>query len=108
MTKLYINTTMKVDLTKLFDTIDAEYVQGAAVTCDLLNSVGVAVAGGDGLAFEQVAGTTGKATIYRALIPEAVTALVVEGATYTVRATAVHPGDDSQREFNLACIGARG
>jgi hypothetical protein len=79
MLTVKIGSTNVIDLEKFWDRIDKEYQEGATVEASFFDPSGTAITDAQDLVMEQVAGTEGAATVYRAELPHTVTASVAEG-----------------------------
>jgi hypothetical protein len=102
--RLVIGSTSLIDIVELQDSTTLEYLDGATVTCSLLNDRGRIVAGAEDMPCVQVPGGVDASIIYRAIVPADL--LLHEGRRYTARATAIGPG--GVREFNKTVPAVRG
>ena len=67
------NGVTEVFTSKVFDTIDFEWQEGATATLTLYDESGTAITGASSLPMPQVTGTTGRDTLYRCEVPHTVT-----------------------------------
>ena len=70
---VYRGSTGTVELRRFFDEVDREFMEGATVTCDLLDANDAAIEGAANLPMAQVAGTAGRDVLYRGAISAALT-----------------------------------
>lgn len=94
---LFIGCDMVVQYTGARDAISGAYLNSGTCTYALLDADGNGVAGGSG-SLSYVAASDG---IYRGVIDGAVTALLTEGETYTVRFTFTGGGYDDVQYLEL-------
>lgn len=91
---LKIGSTNVVELRKLFDKIDAEFLEDATCTFSVKDSDDAAVSGATDLALEKVDGTEGKDTVYRGVLSHSVD---LEAAEYSIEVTATSTGGAVRR-----------
>jgi hypothetical protein len=95
-------STNLVELTGLQDTATDLYPTDATVTCDIVSSNGITVAGAAALPMAYVDGTTGAETTYRGTVPATVPLIV--GRRYMRRITAVAAGGAGTRVFTKEIV----
>lgn len=91
----------------LQDTTDGSYPTTATVTGSLYDANGTVVAGASNIALPYVAGTAGASTLYRGVLTAAISATLIEGATYEFRALATD-ASGNKRPLNLKGVAVRG